>query len=194
MSSHGDSRSRILRAAEGVFAEKGFHLATVDEIAERAGVAKGTVFYNFDSKASLFETVLRGGMQYLITAMRREVETARPPLEQIASIVELHVTALLANPGFIAIFSHELSSGLDEGVRRTIQHTREEHVAFVASLLEEAVRNGIVKPLDSAMLASTFFDLALSVCAHAVSRKGQIDARKAAGFLKTLMIEGIVRR
>lgn len=49
----------ILLSAQHVFAEKGFHKATVDEIAEGANVAKGTVYLYFPDKLALFEHILK---------------------------------------------------------------------------------------------------------------------------------------
>jgi AcrR family transcriptional regulator len=189
-----DSRQRILQAAESVFSEKGYHQATVDEVAERAGVAKGTVFYNFESKAVLFETILRDGMNYLATTVQGKLAGNEPPLEQIASIIELHVATLLENPGFLAIFSRELSHGLEDHVRATVRRERDGYVSFVAGLLEEGKRYGIVRGLDSMMLASTFFDMALSVCSYALDRRGTVRTADIAGFLKTLILEGISAR
>ncbi len=194
MTTSGLSRERILRAAESTFAEKGFHPSSVEEIAARAGVAKGTVFYNFGSKATLFETVLRDGMRAITDVIRGVLATDRPPVDQIASIIELHVSTLLESPGLIAIFSRELSSGLEDQVRAAIRDTREEYVGFVAGLLDEARRSGIVRPMDSAMLASTLFDLALSACAYARSRGGALDSRAVSTFLKTLVLDGIAAR
>lgn len=194
MASGVDSRQRILRAAEATFAEKGFHPSSVEEIAALAGVAKGTIFYNFGSKAALFETVLRNGMQTITDAIRGVLATDRPPVDQIASIIELHVSTLLQNPGLIAIFSRELSSGLDEHVRATIRDTREEYVGFVAGLLDEARRYGIVTPLDTALLASTLFDMALSACSYARSRGGAMDPGAVSAFLKTVVLDGITAR
>jgi AcrR family transcriptional regulator len=185
------SRERILRAAEETFSKKGFHLATVEEIAGLADVAKGTVFYNFGSKAALFEQVLTDGMAFVTGAIRKVVETDRPPAAQIAAIIELHVSTLFGNPGLIGIFSRELSNGLEEHVREAIRRTRDEYVAFVAGLLDEAKRHGIVKPLDSSMLASTLFDAALSACSYACHHPGTADAGGVAEFLKTLVLDGI---
>lgn len=52
------TRAKVLRAAARVFAARGFHGATLDEVAERAGVSKGAVYYNFDSKDDLFVSLL----------------------------------------------------------------------------------------------------------------------------------------
>ena len=49
---------RLLDAAAGVFAERGFHAATVDDIADAAGYTKGAVYANFAGKDALFLALL----------------------------------------------------------------------------------------------------------------------------------------
>lgn len=66
-----ETKERILQAAAEVFAEKGFHAATISEITERAGVAKGTLYWYFPGKERLFigmmeevfSTLLQHGMK-----------------------------------------------------------------------------------------------------------------------------------
>ena len=52
------TRERLLDAAQTVFARRGFLAASLDEIAEEAGLTKGAVYSNFDSKEDLFQAVL----------------------------------------------------------------------------------------------------------------------------------------
>jgi AcrR family transcriptional regulator len=87
----------ILEAALGVFAEKGFSAARMDDIAARAGVSEGTIYLYFDSKEAVFK------------ALVRETITAR--IGEITSIVEKHdgptpilLTAALRNFGqFVSV-------------------------------------------------------------------------------------------
>jgi AcrR family transcriptional regulator len=53
------TRDKVLEAALEVFSEKGFHVATVDEIAEHAGLGKGTVYRYFPTKEALFNELVR---------------------------------------------------------------------------------------------------------------------------------------
>jgi len=55
-------RQQILAAALGVFAEKGFHNAKIEEIAQAAQVGKGTVYEYFQSKKELFQETLKEGV------------------------------------------------------------------------------------------------------------------------------------
>ena len=59
ISTRKSTKDRILGAALEVFAEKGFHLATVDEIAVRADLGKGTLYRYFANKETLFSELVR---------------------------------------------------------------------------------------------------------------------------------------
>ncbi len=59
------TRNKILDAALDVFYGKGFHLSTVDEIAERAGVGKGTLYRYFANKEKLFNELVQVRLQEL---------------------------------------------------------------------------------------------------------------------------------
>lgn len=50
-------RSEILEAATAVFSEKGFYAATLDDVAEAAGVSKGSIYNHFDSKESMIDAL-----------------------------------------------------------------------------------------------------------------------------------------
>jgi AcrR family transcriptional regulator len=52
------TRAKLLKAAGAIFARRGYHDATLDEIAERAGLSKGALYYNFASNEDLFLALL----------------------------------------------------------------------------------------------------------------------------------------
>lgn len=59
-------REAILDAGLSVFAERGYEAARLDDVAERAGVAKGTLYLYFDDKEALFEEVIRGAVSPVV--------------------------------------------------------------------------------------------------------------------------------
>jgi AcrR family transcriptional regulator len=61
-----ERRQAILEAALTVFAERGFEAARLDDVAARAGVAKGTLYLYFKDKETLFEELLRGAVSPLV--------------------------------------------------------------------------------------------------------------------------------
>src|ERR671916_640684 len=58
------THARLVAAATKVVARRGFHAATVDEIAEEAGVSVGALYSNFDGKDELFLAVFDGHMRW----------------------------------------------------------------------------------------------------------------------------------
>src|SRR5258708_12909207 len=62
----------VLAAAQKQFATKGFDQTTIDDIAARAGVAKGAVYHHFESKEQIFERVLDS----ILVGMAKEVSLA----------------------------------------------------------------------------------------------------------------------
>ncbi len=65
-----ETRRRLLNAATVVFAQRGYHGATLDEIAEEAGFTKGAVYSNFDGKEDLFLNLLEEHIQDRIVEVR----------------------------------------------------------------------------------------------------------------------------
>src|SRR6266516_3949884 len=69
------NRARILQAARKVFGQLGYHGATIEAIADEAGLSNGAVYYNFANKEDLFLALLDDWRAELIS----DVETAFNP-------------------------------------------------------------------------------------------------------------------
>jgi AcrR family transcriptional regulator len=77
----------ILDAALDVFVEKGFADTRLDEIAARAGVAKGTIYLYFESKEALFQALIRSGIAAPIAAIEEKVLALDLPVEAMLRIL-----------------------------------------------------------------------------------------------------------
>lgn len=78
------TRELLLDAAIEVFAEKGYHGASLDDVAEAAGFTKGAVYSNFTRKSDLFRALLERESRRMAEALRQAVETA--PLELLPDV------------------------------------------------------------------------------------------------------------
>jgi len=101
-----ERQKQLLEAALGLFAEKGFHNTTVAEIAARAGVSQGAVYWYFDSKDELFEAAFAGTLKSLLEPFFEVLaDEARPAGERLMSVAEysLDLFALHADLAFILL-------------------------------------------------------------------------------------------
>lgn len=101
--------SEILNAAQTIFALKGFNEATVDEIAAKARLAKGTLYLYFKSKRDLYlKTLQRGGAE-LLGETRKNMQRARSVREKIRSFIATRVKYAEENPDFYVMYLSETS-------------------------------------------------------------------------------------
>ena len=151
-----EKRDAIIQAAKRVFTQKGFHGATVDEIAAEAGVAKGTVYLYFKSKAELFVQVALEVFRSLGEKMRSLAKEAPDPAEALERAVEIYLDHLTENEELLRMIM-----GMGPAMRLTLteEHIREIDeslqacVRDLARLLEEGMEAGIIHKGDPELLA-----------------------------------------
>ncbi len=104
----GDKRGKILKAAEKVFAEKGFHLARISDIAKEAGVAEGTIYIYFDSKEELILSIFKEKIGAWIDDLKRKLSSCGNAREKLRVVVETHFATLYNNPHLAQLVQIEL--------------------------------------------------------------------------------------
>src|SRR5689334_532546 len=100
--------SEILDAARKVFARNGFSQATMEEIAEVAGVAKGTVYLYFPSKRAVYLAALRQGIEELHRRTDHRLAATSSTREKIQAFIETRVEYFDENRDFFKIYYSEL--------------------------------------------------------------------------------------
>src|SRR2546423_8863238 len=101
-------REVLLGAARTVFSRKGFHNATIDDIAAEAGVAKGTVYLYFKSKQDIYLGALRDGIEMLIHEMRTEAADATTAEVRLRKLIGTKIAFFDKHRDFFHIFQSEL--------------------------------------------------------------------------------------
>ena len=132
-----DKRARILDAAIKVFAERGFHTATVAEIARAAGVADGTIYLYFKGKDDLLLRLFDEKMTELLAEARSELAKERTAPARLSRFIQLHLALVERNP--------ELASVLIVELRQSAQFIKAADRAKLAAyvdLIAEVVKDG----------------------------------------------------
>ncbi|HAA89286.1 MAG TPA: hypothetical protein DCE07_01690 [Peptococcaceae bacterium] len=154
-----DKRERILKAAVDVFFEKGFYEATVEEIATRAGVGKGTVYEYFANKEQLFKEMFQEGVDAYLQAIRTQLlgepGSAQEILTRFAHIhigfVEKHLS--------LAALIFEGQRGPLYWLRDWWRQIKEKKVAVIRRVIENGVTQGEFRPVDPRVAAEAFLGL-----------------------------------
>lgn len=102
-----DVRRRILKAAVDEFSEKGYHAATIDSIALRAGIAKGTVYRYFKTKQALFTALKEKALEDFDRMARENLEGEHDALKIIDTVINLYLEFFEANSAFFRVIIQE---------------------------------------------------------------------------------------
>jgi AcrR family transcriptional regulator len=150
------TRGKLLDAAAAVFAEHGYHGATLDAIAERAGLSKGSVYHHFASKHELFATLLGERVQ----ARLADADDS-PPGDAARSFLDR-----AADPRWAPLFFEFLAQAArDDAVRDLFTAWLRDTRAALAKLVEPQVAGipadraaTLVSALSNGMLIEVLFD------------------------------------
>ncbi len=102
-----DARSRILQAALDEFSDKGYHPSTIDSIAERAGIAKGTVYRYFNTKEGLFNALKEDTISEFVEHARHDLSQEEDVLKIIESVIKNYLSFFEKNSAFFKVIIQE---------------------------------------------------------------------------------------
>ncbi|MEF3115615.1 MULTISPECIES: TetR/AcrR family transcriptional regulator [Streptomyces] len=159
------TRRKLFEAAVTLIAEQGFSSTTVDEIAERAGVAKGTVYYNFASKNELFEELLRHGIELLATSLQEAADASADRggtrVDALDAMIRAGLDFIARYPALTQLYVAELWR-TNRAWQSTLMVVRERAITVVEGVLREAVAGGeLSEDIDIPLTASALFGMVL---------------------------------
>jgi AcrR family transcriptional regulator len=159
-------KDQILGAAGVVFSQKGFHQATMDEIAVLAKVAKGTLYYNFSSKSKLFSATVTQGLNTITAQIKAELESDLPFMAHLERLVGCIVRLYISHSEVSRIYANEMSSGIDDQVRLKIKNVRKEFIHFIENILKTGEEKGYLRPLPHHLSALAAVGMIDTLCAN----------------------------
>lgn len=158
------TRSRILEAAQYLFAQNGFDATTTKAIAEHAGVPSGLIFYHYGNKAGLLKAML-SHLTFLPRLLQRfdALEETLPPRAFLLTTLRLFSEEFSLNFGAMRIIMGEMQRHPE--VLTTVRQLRESFSAHVAARLDQKIQDtpweGLPTQLAIKMLFSNVMFLRL---------------------------------
>ena len=152
-----EARSRILDAAYKLFAEKGYHEATMDDIAKRLGVSKGAIYLYFPSKEDLFEAMVKTAPQAFKEILYSSFGDEADPVQSATQFFDKMLKLSASNPGLSFEILSEASR--NPTLKRILKQNHAEYEEVLTSFLAEGqkrrfVRDNLdIRPLANALIA-----------------------------------------
>jgi AcrR family transcriptional regulator len=143
-------RAQLLHVALEVFAESGYHAASMDEIADRAGVSKPVLYQHFPGKLDLYLALLESSVETVIEGVRAALESTQVNQNRVQATMELWYD-YVADRGaaFRLVFEADLTS--DPRVRSLVERVTDESATMIAAIIREDTN---LSPAASHLLAA----------------------------------------
>jgi AcrR family transcriptional regulator len=150
----GERRSQILRAARAVFIQKGFLAARVEDVAKRAGLSKGAVYFYYSSKRQLFLALVQDEHDTTYSFLENAEQDDRPAMVKLLDLGQRYLdyfAGLKSPPRFFLMMSEQ---GIrDEEVREECQAVHQRFVDAASRLLAQGMSEGSFREMDPVAVA-----------------------------------------
>ncbi|HTO06127.1 MAG TPA: TetR/AcrR family transcriptional regulator [Myxococcota bacterium] len=171
------SRKKILDSARAVFFEEGFERANLDEVARRAGLAKGTIYRHFDSKAELYVEVLVQNADTFLERMQRVVDPKDSAAEQIRRLARFYFDHYSSQLEYFRIFwaidNQRLIGELPPNLVAKVTAVWKRALGLLAGVIERGIAAEELLPCDPWLTANVVW-----VGANAVIHTLEVPARR----------------
>lgn len=184
-------RLPIFDAAVAVFSEKGFARATVEEIARRAGIAKGTIYYNYRSKKALFLSLIEEGIEQLENVVKREMERKEDILGQLEALVSAQLGFFEEHRDYCKVLLGEVW-GLGNKWGEQVERLRSGCIGIIKDLLRKGQAEGVVRrDLEVDAAAAAVFGAVAVAALNAFVFEPRYRYDSILQTLKELLLAGI---
>jgi AcrR family transcriptional regulator len=183
----------ILEAARSVFATKGFNDATVDDIANAAGVAKGTVYLYYRSKRDIYFSALKFGIQQMHSALEEQLKAESTTEGKLRALIAVKLAYFDENRDFFKIYYSELGNlcihpGAIDSEFKTLYL---EQAKVIESILKEGARRKVLRTVRAEQAAFAISDIIRGVVTQRLLGWSKSKTTQDVDFIFDLIWKGI---
>jgi AcrR family transcriptional regulator len=186
----------ILAAAERVFAMHGFDAATIEQIASEAEFAVGTIYLYFKDKHDLYVALFASKLSAMVDQVEQAAQAAAPanPADRLRYAIRAQFEFHDANHEFFEVLMrhHQGPPAAGTADWKLIGQTFQRHHAILVDLIARLQRQKIIRPGDSADLATALLGMVIHLT-RAAMRDGHQPLAAKTDFVFQLFMTGAQR-
>lgn len=147
MGNNRSVREKILAAAVQLFAEYGYHAATMRDIASLTGIQAASIYYHYANKQALLVEIMDTHMRRLNSTLEQIMQQQAPVEEQLYEAIANHIRLHTTYKSEFFIIDTEIRA-LEGENRAAILAQRDHYDSLLQGLLREGMEQGVFRPMD----------------------------------------------
>jgi AcrR family transcriptional regulator len=148
----------ILRQAAAVFCARGYHQASVRDIARATGVSLAGLYYYFSSKEHLLYLIQRHAFKTMLESARATLRPLKEPEERLRTFIQLHLQFFLEHPNEMKVLTHE-EEWLEAERRREVHTLKRAYYGLCFSQVEALKKARQLKGLNTRLATLSLFGM-----------------------------------
>ena len=181
----------ILQTAEEVLLEKGYHAMSMDEIATRVGVAKGTLYLHYARKDDLVYRLFEDDMERILHLINRVTTMKGDARTKLASIFETLYESFFDQHGQL-LYTLYNSIEVNDALREKQHGVMRQLADFVASLLDEGKKDGVFTTfIPTEVMMRVFFSMLSPKAYQQLMAEKKMASKELVQHVERIYFQGI---
>jgi AcrR family transcriptional regulator len=148
-------RDQILAAARSCFIGRGYHPTRMEDIASTAGLSKGGIYFHFQSKQEVFDALVQEEFERSMNVLKSVSESEAPVAEKMQTLGRHYLEYFSTAPDAPRFFVVMGEMGLrDEALAKRLLDMQTMFIDQIATLVEQGIEEGVLRPVDSKIVAA----------------------------------------
>ncbi len=189
-------REEILKAAESVFAQKGFYNSTVAEIAKESEFAIGTIYQFFKNKEELYYIMMIEKFDLLYSTLLTGVGKNIKCSEKLLCLVEIVFSFIEGNVDFFKIFTWELNvlnSNMNNRLKDQLVAKHFAYIKLISDTIKEGFQEGVLKKGNADDLSTALVGMMNIFSFNWIYNQRQDSLKSKAPIILNLFLNGAIR-
>lgn len=187
----GQRLEEILEVAEGLFAKKGYHDTSMQDLGEALGLQRGSLYAHIRGKEDLLFAIVDRGADEFLAVSEPVMRLDAPADVRLKSALCAHVQVIARHLESSTVFFHEWKF-LDGERRQEIARKRDLYESSFRQILEEGIQEGVFRPHD-AHLSATLVLSAGNWFYQWYRPDGPLSAEEVANIFFDFLIGGLAK-
>lgn len=188
--------AEILDAARKIFAKNGFSAASVEAIAQEAGVAKGTLYLYYSSKTEIYWAALKDGLVALCQELKKQVGAAEDIRDKIRAYLTTKLSFFEHHRDFFRIYYAEFGNAIahPDEFHKGCRELYEQQLRILKDILAEGAKQKRVRDMKLESAAFAVFDVTRGAITQRLLGSSDTDMQENIEFLCEFIWKGIARQ
>jgi len=188
------TRNKILLAAEAQFCRFGPKKTSMEEIAEKAGLSRATLYLHFSSKPELYKTLLRRVTENFIQETEMLISENRPAPVKFRQLVELTASTFSENPLLLAALTEDQNFSLTRYAEPVMNDYREQILGAISRILLQGVEEQSVREINVEVTAYLLYELGTRLLVKALNGSSDFPLKTTLDAMDSIVAMGIINQ